>query len=247
MKKIISFSLYGNKPNFQVGAVVNVIEAKRVYPDWKCRFYTTDENVMCKQLEYLGAEVIRMDDWIEGKTLWRFLAVDDADVCIVRDADSVVNEKEALSVEQWLNGLRIPPSAVSGLWAAFGTPEWQSRWEEKTIKEEKLKWHRTHDHPHHDSFAMGAGMWGCNNTIEGEQYSLPDTMENMVREWTRRKPFYRFSDQDFLEEKVFPIAAHSMYTHGRQGEPFPPHPPIRHSRFIGDYAFAASEWLGFVR
>jgi len=27
MKKIISFSLYGNKPNFQVGAVVNVLEA----------------------------------------------------------------------------------------------------------------------------------------------------------------------------------------------------------------------------
>ena len=81
MKKIISFSLYGNKPNFQVGAVVNVLEAKRLYPDWKCRFYTTDDDTICKQLEYLGAEIVRMDDWPEGQAFWRFLAVGDSDVC----------------------------------------------------------------------------------------------------------------------------------------------------------------------
>jgi hypothetical protein len=234
MKKIISFSLYGNKPNFQVGAVVNVIEAKRVYPDWKCRFYTTDEDVVCRQLEYLGAEVIRMDDWTEGKTLWRFLAVDDADVCIMRDTDSVVNEKEALSVDEWLGG-------------AFSMAGHEPQWKEGILKGEKLKWHRMHDHRHHDSFAMGAGMWGCNNNTGGEEQSLPDTMENMAKEWTRQKPFYRCSDQDFLKEKVFPMAVRSMYTHGRKGKAFPPHPPIRHSRFIGDYAFAESGWGGFTR
>ncbi|MBF83866.1 MAG: hypothetical protein CL489_05250, partial [Acidobacteria bacterium] len=102
MKKIISFSLYGNKPNFQIGAVVNAIEAVRVYPDWKCRFYKTDDDMICKQLEYLGAEVIRMDDWPEGQMFWRFLAVDDADVCLSRDVDSVVNEREAVAVNDWL-------------------------------------------------------------------------------------------------------------------------------------------------
>ena len=102
MNKIISFSLYGNKPNFQVGAVVNTIEAKRIYPDWRCRFYTTDNDTVCKQLEYLGAEVVRMDDWPDGNMFWRFLAVDDADICISRDADSVVNEREAGAVREWL-------------------------------------------------------------------------------------------------------------------------------------------------
>ena len=101
-KKIISFSLYGNKPNFQVGAVVNVLEAKRLYPDWKCRFYTTDNDAICKQLEYLGAEIVRMDDCPEGQMLWRFLAVDDADVCLSRDTDSVVNEREVGAVNEWL-------------------------------------------------------------------------------------------------------------------------------------------------
>lgn len=103
MKKIISFSLYGNKPNFQVGAVVNVLEAKRLYPDWKCRFYTTDDELVCKQLEYLGAEIVRMDDWPDGNMFWRFLAIDDSDVCISRDTDSVVNEREAAAVNQWLD------------------------------------------------------------------------------------------------------------------------------------------------
>jgi len=107
VKKIISFSLYGNKPNFQVGAVVNVLEAKRLYPDWKCRFYTTDNDTICKQLEYLGAEIARMDDhWMNQGysygSLWRFLAVDDVDVCIFRDTDSVVNERELGAVNEWL-------------------------------------------------------------------------------------------------------------------------------------------------
>ena len=102
MKKIISFSLYGDKPNFQVGSVVNVLEAKRLYPDWKCRFYTTSNEAICNQLRYLGAEIIRMDDWPDGHMFWRFLAIDDSDVCISRDADSVVNERELEAVNEWL-------------------------------------------------------------------------------------------------------------------------------------------------
>ena len=103
MKKIISFSLYGNKPNFQVGAVVNVLEAKRLYPDWQCRFYTTDDETICNQLGYLGAEIVEMHDWPEGKAFWRFLALDDSDICIFRDADSVVNERELAAVDEWLD------------------------------------------------------------------------------------------------------------------------------------------------
>ena len=103
LKKIISFSLYGNQPNFQVGAIINCIEAKRLFPSWKCRFYTTDDDHICKQLEWLGAEVIRMDDWAEGKMFWRFLAVDDSDVCIVRDSDSVISELEVVPLNQWMN------------------------------------------------------------------------------------------------------------------------------------------------
>jgi hypothetical protein len=133
VKKIISFSLYGNKPNFQVGSVVNILEAKRLYPDWKCRFYTTDDEGICSQLEYLGAEVIRMDDhWMNQGysygSLWRFLAVDDADVCIFRDTDSVVNERELGAVNEWLST--------------------------------EKQWHIMHDHAHHKNSKIMAGMFG---------------------------------------------------------------------------------------
>ena len=33
---------------------------------------------------------------------WRFLAVDDADICLSRDSDSVVNERELAAVQKWL-------------------------------------------------------------------------------------------------------------------------------------------------
>ena len=44
-----------------------------------------------------------MDDWPDGNMFWRFLAIDDSDVCISRDADSVVNEREVAAVNQWLD------------------------------------------------------------------------------------------------------------------------------------------------
>ena len=39
MKKIISFSLWGDIPTYTEGAIKNVQLAKEVFPDWICRFY----------------------------------------------------------------------------------------------------------------------------------------------------------------------------------------------------------------
>ena len=66
MKKVVSFSIYGNVPCYQVGAIMNIVEVARLLPDWKCRFYTTDSCTFCNQLEYLGAEVVRMNNWPFG-------------------------------------------------------------------------------------------------------------------------------------------------------------------------------------
>jgi len=37
MKKIISFSLWGDNPIYTQGAIRNAELAKEVYPDWVCR------------------------------------------------------------------------------------------------------------------------------------------------------------------------------------------------------------------
>jgi hypothetical protein len=233
MKKIISFSLYGNKPNFQVGAVVNVLEAKRLYPDWKCRFYTTDDDGICKQLEYLGAEIVRMDDhWMnQGHcygSLWRFLAVDDADICIFRDTDSVVNERELGAVKEWLDS--------------------------------DYQWHIMHDHKHHAGSKIMAGMFGYRHYDEHNipetlaqksasffDFQKKDSMLQLIKDWLNGSVNTSKSfDQKFLAAVIHPKIKNNLLSHGNYGEPFPKHTPCRYGSFVGDYSFWIGGWKGFV-
>ena len=48
MTKIISFSLWGDKPQYVVGAIKNAELAKEIFPEWKCRFYI--DNTLCFDL-----------------------------------------------------------------------------------------------------------------------------------------------------------------------------------------------------
>ena len=230
-KNIISFSLYGNKPNYQVGAVVNVLEAKRLYPDWKCRFYTTDDEGICKQLEYLGAEIVRMDDhWMNQGyyygSLWRFLAVDDADICIFRDADSVVNERELGAVQEWLD----------------------------TDKQ----WHIMHDVIDHEEKIM-AGMFGYRHYDEHNvpeslaqqsvrlfDFRKKDSMLQLIKDWlngstNKSKGF----DQNFLASVIHPTVEKNFVSHGIHGQQFPDHAPLRYGDFVGAYSFHVDGWDGF--
>lgn len=245
MKKIISFSLYGNKPNFQVGAIVNTIEAKRLYPDWKCRFYTTDDDDICKQLEYLGAEIVRMDvdpnnidsknlNWPEGGMFWRFLAVDDADICLSRDADSVVSERELGAVNEWLKA--------------------------------DYQWHAMHDHRLHQKASIMGGMWGYRHygdhtpekRAQEQAYFFnfrSKPMKTYIDEWLAKKEdrttVGREWDQLFLGDMIYKGKAQTnIMWHGpwvnATGNPFPSHVPCRYGNFVGDYSFHEGGWHGSV-
>jgi hypothetical protein len=107
--QIISFSLFGTDPKYCQGAVRNAEAAPYLYPGWTCRFYV-DAGVakaVVEQLLNRGAQVIRMaPQWPAAShgTLWRFLVADDPGVrrWIVRDADSLLNIREATAVQEWL-------------------------------------------------------------------------------------------------------------------------------------------------
>ena len=66
MKKIISFSLWGDSPFYIDGAYKNIELAKEIYPDWICRFYVasknTPEEVTEKLRSFENVEVILMDE-----------------------------------------------------------------------------------------------------------------------------------------------------------------------------------------
>jgi protein O-GlcNAc transferase len=138
MNKIISFSVWGHDQRYLKGALRNIQEARRVYPDWKCRFYVDNSVSLsdAKTWHDEGAEVYKIDS--KGAyhgMFWRFFPAGDptVDVMISRDADSRVNEREAAAVEEWLN-------------SPFG-------------------FHIIRDHSHHVQHIQG-GLWGAKkNTI----------------------------------------------------------------------------------
>ncbi len=109
MKKIISFSLWGNSFRYLGGAIQNINLAKLIYPDWVCRFYvgkSTDKNFVDKIMSYDNVEVITMDTEGDLRGMyWRFIpAYDDSvDVMISRDCDSRLTHREKLAVDEWIH------------------------------------------------------------------------------------------------------------------------------------------------
>ena len=54
MKKIISYSLWGDNPKYCVGAIKNAHQRQNFYPDWISRFYV-HEDVSKKYVEELNS------------------------------------------------------------------------------------------------------------------------------------------------------------------------------------------------
>ena len=106
---IISMSLYGNNPFYCLGAVENAKLVPIVYPEWKMRVYVgaeVDGNIV-NTLNDLGCEILPHNQW--PGMFWRFLAADDAqaDYAIFRDADSRLNIRERVAVDQWIESGKV--------------------------------------------------------------------------------------------------------------------------------------------
>lgn len=112
-RNIIAFSLFGDKARYCETAIMNCDAVARLLPGWKCRFYC-DETVPREVRDRLvakGGEVAMVGAAYKNvpPLMWRFLVADDSQVTrfLVRDADSLIGEREKALVEAWL---------VSGKW-----------------------------------------------------------------------------------------------------------------------------------
>lgn len=133
MKKVISFSLYGDRPRYTMGAVRNAQLAATIYPGWECWFYCADDvpASIALQLQQSNAKVIFSKKSVGSEGMfWRFYPFAEADVShvLVRDTDSRLSRREATAVSEWLES------------GAVG--------------------HIIRDHPAHAQLIMG-GMWGA--------------------------------------------------------------------------------------
>ena len=167
MKKIIAFSLWGNEPMYNVGAIKNAELVPEIYgEDWIGRFYigedvpqsTRDKLQSLPQIEciYLPDEI---PDWTG--MFWRFWTVeDDVDYAVFRDTDSRITTRERLAVDEWIDSDKIL--------------------------------HIMRDHPYHSEPIMG-GMWGCkakemihriNETIyKPSSLTVVSNMKDVISNW----------------------------------------------------------------
>jgi hypothetical protein len=201
---VVSFSLWGDKPKYTVGALRNAQLAGIYYRGWECRFYCDEETVpndIISSLQSMSnSKVILMDASKEAhwSMFWRFYAAEDScvDHVVFRDADSRITQRETMAVQEWI---------ASG-----------------------KSFHVMRDHPHHGA-AMCGGMWG----VKGGVLKNIQRMIDEFCASEQKKSVMFGMDQDFLLHKVWPIARDSMVEHDEffSKRPFPMRRDPRH--FVG--------------
>ena len=111
-KNVIAFSLFGDNERYLRMAKENMKALPFVYPGWSCRFYVDgsvpQDNI--SELVSMGASVVVQRKPHDRNTMsglfWRFEIASDpkVDFFLVRDADSVINIREKVAVDQWISG-----------------------------------------------------------------------------------------------------------------------------------------------
>lgn len=110
MKKVISFSLWGDLTRYTHGAILNVKLALKYYPDWECWIYINKDNVPLSIISelsiYPNVKFIfkNSESSVSRQLMWRLQSIDDdeVDVMICRDTDTRILPREVLAVEEWL-------------------------------------------------------------------------------------------------------------------------------------------------
>lgn len=137
-KRVISFTLFGDKDFYLFGAIQNAKDAKFYYPGWECRFYVDSDirQSIKDELRRYGANVIEKTPGLGYAALfWRFEPIHEKDVelWISRDVDSRFSLRETKAVEEWIES-------------------------DKTF-------HVMRDSHNHDLYQIMAGMFGVKNTL----------------------------------------------------------------------------------
>lgn len=197
--KLISYSLWGNKPKYVIGAIKNANLAREFYPGWVCRFYCTNDvpkNIIDELKK--TSQVILCDEPSNWKfATKRFLPMSEQGIerVIFRDTDSRFSLRETSAVDDWI---------ASG---------------------EVL--HVMKDHPYHGGFPILAGMFGIMGgyvsnieellkkyTVQ-EQYHYDQIfLKNHI--WSLFKNQSIIHDE-FFNKKPFPIKRNNLEF---VGEPF---------------------------
>lgn len=188
----LSFSLWGDQPIYNVGAIRNSELIKDIYPDWKMIVYYDDTVPTDTITELKNNDVLLINSTnVPYGCFWRFFAsdIEDCEYICFRDCDSRISEREYLAVKEWMD---------SG----------------KSL-------HVMRDHPAHkipygsNSLGILAGMWGIKGKIIEMKKSIDSFLLNKENYYgidqTFLQAIYNFFQNDrmthdeFFEKNPFPI------------------------------------------
>jgi hypothetical protein len=191
--KYLSFSLWGDKPIYNVGVIKNAELWKKIYPEWQMVVFY-DNTTPRETIDRLNEMSVITHDMTSRNIygmFWRFFAVDlpESEYSIFRDGDSRIGLREKLAVDEW-------------------------------IKSNKIL-HVMRDHPYHripcgnNEMGILGGMWGIKsksipltNLIESYQYK---SIINYGQDQAFLKYVYNFLKNDmivhdeFFSNRPFPI------------------------------------------
>ena len=191
MKKIITFSLWGNIPCYTVGAIKNALLAKKYFPEWICRYYydnTVPEIIIEKLNSFDNTELIFIEKpsgaikWkLPGQfgMLWKFYAFndDDVEIWMSRDTDSRISPYEKKYIDEFINSDKIIHSF-------------------RNEKEPLLRGGMTT----FKNYSLIDNEYRDNRIINGERLDIKEMMNYINKDNT---PFY--CDENFLKDKLLPI------------------------------------------
>ena len=209
MKKVLSFSLWGNIQAYTVGAIKNAEIAKYMYPDFECWFYIHEETVpydIIKQLSSMtNTKIIFKNGNLNTckPMMWRFEPIDDENVEIMlsRDIDTRFLLREKLAVYDWL-------------------------------KSDKL-FHIMRDHPHHNFKILG-GMFGTKKIPLIQSWKL--IMEDLIQKSNKQydQDFLKEHIYPIIKDNSMIHATFCKYE--SHCIPFPIHYDNSY-QFVGEYVY----------
>jgi hypothetical protein len=211
MVKVISFSLWGSNPTYNIGAIKNAEQAKIIYPYFECWYYIHKESVPKETIDKLNSFnnvkiIFKTGDLLNENCkprMWRFEAIDDPNVEIMmsRDTDTRIYQREKLAVDEWL-------------------------------KSNKL-FHIMRDHPHH-SYCILGGMFGTRKIPEIPSWI--NIMNNYNQNGNRMYDQDFLKDKIYPQIKDCSII-HASFNKYEEYSKFFPIDYNEEFNFVGEYVF----------
>lgn len=174
MKKIISFSLWGENPKYTIGAIKNADLASKIYPGWICKYYigtSTPDKIIDELKARDNVEIVLMDHPGEWNSMfWRFLPITDFDteIMLSRDCDSRISIREKICVDEFINSDKYLHAII--------------------------------DHPFHNGI-MG-GMWGAKSGILKNIAELINEWPK-TNQWQTDQSFLNTIVEPLVHDKIF--------------------------------------------